>query len=137
MQPNAYLLQFLHKHVGNSCTTPLRCLHSHQAMGHMSAPLPSIEFRSSMAVIDGWAFPGTQDATKGISVLQEAPSKHVSCKESHSYKGNISKIPLQRKARLGDSLFTHAGPAIDVHPLVFCCWSILLTNRYSELSKAF
>lgn len=53
-----------------------------------------------MAAIDGWAFPGTQDATKGISVLQEASSKHVSCKESHSYKGDISKVPLQRKQGL-------------------------------------
>lgn len=61
--------------------------------------------------------PGTQDATKGISVLQEAPSNHFACEESRSYKGDISEVPLQRKPRLGDSLCTHAGPAIDARPL--------------------
>lgn len=60
--------------------------------------------------------PGTQDATKRISVLQEVPSKHFACEESHNYKGDSYEVPLQRKPRLGAPLFTHAGPAIGAHP---------------------
>lgn len=72
--------------------------------------------------------PGTQEAPNGISVLQGAPSQHFACEESHSYKGDISEVPLQRKPRLGDPLFTHAGPATDARPLSLLLLLVYLVN---------